>query len=196
MKIKFILLIFFSNYSFIYSNTNNNENNIIHHFCNVDKIDIKIKYPEISYESINIKRNLNSDDNNDEYQPIQIYVDKTYLEYQKNNNPSVSNLYTIIINSFDKCVKTFNKLLKVKPLQNKINFIKNEDLNNWNFNQNNVDSKIKVGGEGISADLLILPKFSINEEINFEYIEGYPVYFDQISNRPTVGVININYNIL
>ena len=102
----------------------------LYHFCTIDNIDIKIKYPENTNYSKYTKRNLNSNDNNnEEFKPIQIYVDKTYLTYQKNSNPSLNNLYIIIINAFDKCVKTFNKLLKVKPLQNKINFIKNEDLN-------------------------------------------------------------------
>ena len=178
----------------VYPNKSKNDNK--KHFCSIDSIDIKIKYPQNTNYSKNAKRNLNSNDNNnEEFKPIQIYVDKTYLTYQKNNNPSLNNLYTIIINAFDKCVKTFNKLLKVKPLKNKINFIKNEDLNEWKFLSQYIDSKIKQGGEGISTDLLILPKFSINENINFEYIQAIPTYFDESNNRPIVGIVNINSNI-
>ena len=196
MKVIFNLAtsIILLNIIFIKSNTKND----IHssHFCNVDKIDIKIKYPSKSNKMENIIRNLNlNDSNNEVFKPIRIYIDKTYLTYQKENNPSINSIYSIITKGLDNCTSALNKLLKVKPLQNKINFITNEDLNNWNFNLNYVDSKIKQGGTGVSTDLLILPKFSINENINFEYIEGYPVYFDESNNRPIVGILNINSKI-
>ena len=193
MKLKFISLtpIFLLIISHISSNDVNN-----HGFCNIDRVNIKIKYPNSTNNFKTIKRNLDiNDNNNQQFQPIKIYVDKTYLEYQKNINPSYQSLYSMIIRGLDKCTFILNKLLKVKPLQNKINFIAKDDLINWNFNPNNVDSKIIIGGEGISADILILPKFSINEDINFEYIEGYPVYFDESNNRPIVGILNINSKI-
>ena len=189
----FQLLIIFLYITFTISNKINNITN--YRFCNIDNRKIKIKYPKVLKEN-NIKRFLNPDDkNNETFQPIRIYIDKTYLSYQKDNNPSFNNLYSTIIKGLDKCSSTLNKLLKVKPLKSDINFITNEDLNNWNFNPNIIDSKLKYGGLGISTDLLILPKFIINEEIKFEYIEGYPVYFDVSSNRPIIGIININSNI-
>ena len=171
-----------------------NSNTKIKHFCTVDNRDIKIKYPKINNKSNIIKRNLdpNDNNNNENFKPIQIHVDKTYLEYQNSINSNINSLYSIIIKGLDKCVYTLNKLLKVKPLQNKINYITDEDLNNWNFNSNFINPKIKEGGEGISTDLLILPKFSIDETISFDYIEGYPVYFDEQSNRPIIGILNIN----
>ena len=163
-------------------------------FCTVDNINIKIKYPKIKNNTKIIKRNLDiiNNNNNEDYKPIQIYVDTTYLSYQNNNTPSLDNLYTIIIKAFDKCVYTLNKLIKVLPLDNKINFITEEDLNEWNFDPNYVDPNIKEGGEGISTDLLILPIFSMNDNISFEYMEGYPVYFNELNNRPIIGIININ----
>ena len=191
MKSKIFFLIPIIILSITYINTtisNNRDNN---HFCNVDNIDIKIKYPPKTSVK-NKTRILSTNNNNEEFKPIQIYVDKTYLIYQKNNNPLLDSLYSIIINAFEKCITILNKLFKVKPLQDKIDFITDDDLNNWEFNPNYIDSKIKNNGEGISADLLILPKFSQNETIYFDYIEGYPVYFDESTNRPIIGIININ----
>ena len=190
----FILLIILSNIECLNLNRTNNSYNSPS--CNIDKVNITIKYPFTS-DILNIKkrkRNLNS--KNGDFQQIRIYIDKTYLTYQKNNNPLITNsIYSIITNGLDKCALIINKLLKVMPLKTKINFITDEDLKNWNFTSNGIDSKIKIGGEGISTDLLILPKFTLNENSNSDYIEGYPVYFSESDNRPIVGILNINSNI-
>ena len=193
-RFKFILVAILLNIKFIHLNRDNIAHNS--HYCDIDKINIEIKYPFSSDKKNFIKRNLNNKDNNDEeFIPMRIYIDKTYLIYQKNNNPSINSIYSIINKSFDRCTSIITKLLKVKPLKNKINFITNEDLENWDFNSNGIDSKIKKGGEGISTDLLILPRFSNNETNDYDYMEGFPVYLDDSNNRPIVGIININTKI-
>ena len=183
MKTTFILFILFI---IFISKIKNNSKVRQRHFCSVDRINTKIKYPPFSQQRILTDA---------EFKPIRIYIDKTYLDYQKNLYPELNELYTVSLNGMQKVVETLQNLIKLKTLSYKINFITNEDLQEWEF-EDKINPKLKLNGEGIEADLVILPKFSSkNKIINYTNIEGYPVYFDKNTNRPIIGIININREI-
>ena len=105
----FILLIILSNIECL--NLNRTNNSYDFPSCNIDKVNITIKHPFTS-DVLGVKkrkRNLNS--KNGEFQQMRIYIDKTYLTYQKNNNPLITNsIYSIITNGLDKCALIINKL--------------------------------------------------------------------------------------
>lgn len=59
---------------------------------------------------------------NDEYKPIRIFLDTTYINYQGQNNINLKNMISKCIKAMNKCISTFEKLLKVIPMNNKIRY--------------------------------------------------------------------------
>ena len=131
-------------------------------------------------------------ESNVEFQEIRIYVDTTYIEYQKENDQNIQTYFSNIISGLNKAKSTITKLLKVQKSNYRIN-IKDSDLNDWGFDDHSkIDQNLIEGNAGIDADLVIIPIF-INEDSELLSV-GEPQKLDKDTNRPIVGVLKINQN--
>ena len=135
-------------------------------------------------EKYNKKRLLSDNDNNDGFTQIRIFIDKTYIQ---NQNSQLLDSYNKVILAIDKCVRTIQKLIKVKRI-GKIKFSDN-DLAVLDLDSNKIDPKLLPSGEGIETDLVIIPKFLENNSI---ICLGKPLIFDSSSKRPIGGILSIN----
>ena len=175
----FLLLVYFNCISCLGKNSSNNNNENRDLFYSNELNENKSQKEEF-------KRNLE-----EEYKPIRIYVDTSYLKYQFENN--MEEFYEIE-KSIEIAKNTIEKLIKVKPLNYKI-FI-NEDINGFNKNRMN----LTVFSEGISDDLLIfvrLPSTGQEDDlITNEELFAIPkiIKSDSASNRPIAGYIIFGYN--
>ena len=151
----------------------------------------------------NYKQNkLRKTSDNNNYEPIRIHCDFSYLKYQAQKNTNL-NLITIeneIEKSIEASIKIIKKLINVHPLSYPINKITVDDLTKWGFDSNFFDKLLITNGDGINADLVILLKFIESNETNLlldNEIASISNKFilDQITNRPIVGVIYISTNI-
>ena len=157
-----------------------------------------LKGNKISYKSNqNIIRKTSEVDN---YQPIRIFTDFSYLKYQSKDDSNLENIEKEIENSMNISVKTLKKLIKVIPLTYPINKISSDDLIQWGFEPENFKKSLLSEGEGVDADLVILLKFIDSEDKNLlldNEIASISTRFilDEKTKRPIVGVIYINKNI-
>ena len=151
----------------------------------------------------NYKQNkLRKTSDNNNYEPIRIHCDFSYLKYQAQKNTNL-NLITIeneIEKSIEASIKIIKKLINVHPLSYPINKITVDDLTKWGFDSNFFDKLLLTNGDGVNADLVILLKFIESDETNLlldNEIASISNKFilDRITNRPIVGVIYINTNI-
>ena len=157
------------------------------HFCGVDKMKIEISKNYISEMIKNpVKRKLDNDD----YKPIRIFLDTTYINYQGESNKNLKNMISKCITAMNKCISTFEKLLKVIPLNNKIKYNLEQAMKN----------KIEVIHSnlimGISTDLLIFPRIANEHELDESVLaNASPLQIENKYNRPIIGIVNINPNI-
>ena len=135
--------------------TNNNDFKIIPLNDNIDTPNNSLK----SLKDINNNKNrvLASSDG---FSEIRIFIDKTYINTQKAEN---ANNFDKVINAIDKCANTIKKLIRVKPM-NKIKF-SDSDLLSLEIGSNNIDQNLCYTCPGISADLVVIPKFIDNDSI-------------------------------
>ena len=126
----------------------------------------------------------------DGFTNIRIYIDKTYITQNFENSETLD----IVLNSLEKCVKSIEELIKVRKLD-KIKFTDSE-INKLGFNYNEIVPNLLPTGEGISADLIIFPKFVEIQSRTQQIIAiGKPEIFDQETKRPIGAIISINKNI-
>ena len=135
-----------------------------------------------SLKDINNKKNrlLASSDG---FSEIRIFIDKTYINTQKAEN---ADNFDKVINAIDKCVNTIKKLIKVKPM-NTIKF-SDSDLLSLEIGSNNIDQNLCYTCPGISADLVVIPKFIDNDSI---IAKGKPLILDPNTNRPIGAILLI-----
>ena len=89
------------------------------------------KNKNISYLTNQNKiRKISEDDN---YEPIRIQADFSYLKYQSKYNSNLFQIEKQIEDSVVSSIKTIKKLINVKPLFYPINKITTEDLSKWNL---------------------------------------------------------------
>ena len=153
---------------------------------------------KISYKSNNNKIRKTSDNNN--YEPIRIFSDYSYIKYQSKDNSILSTIEKEIEKAMDDAVKIVQKLISLNPLTYNINKITSEDLTQWGFKSNNIENKLLSEGKGIQTDLLILLKFIETGEENLlldNDIASFSTKFilDEETKRPIIGTIYINNNI-
>ena len=133
----------------------------------------------------NSKRLLS--DNSDGFTQIRIFIDKTYINKQ---NAEIINNYDKAILSIEKSVNTIQKLIKVKK-STKIKFSDTE-IAKLGLNSNDLDQNLLSTGNGIDADLIIIPKFIENDSI---IALGSPLIFDIKTKRPIGAILSINKNL-
>ena len=177
MFIIFNLIVIFL---FISSLINNNFKLIPLFYSNNNVINAK----DNKDEKYNKKRILSDNDNDDGFTQIRIFIDKTFIH---NQNAELLEDYDITMKAIEKCVKTLQKLIKVKRI-GKINFSDNEIVQ-LGLDSNKIDPKFLPNGEGIETDLVIIPKFVENDSI---ICLGIPVIFHSLSHRPIAGILSIN----
>ena len=133
-------------------------------------------------------RKLEMDD--DGFKSIRIFIDKTYIA----NNFDNEETFNKVMFSLDKCVKLIEEIIKVQQLD-KIKFTDLE-INTLGFNENEINSNLLPTGEGISADLIIFPKFvEMPQKSQLVLAIGKPKIFDQTTKRPIGAILSINKNI-
>ena len=171
-----ILIFFFISFkclkSFDYS-LNNNKNFTI--FCGVDKIKSKVQTYNLTEEQKLNKSKIRKLDLNDEnYNPIRIYISTTYLKSQvaQYSGLGITNKTIIILNELKIHLK---KLLKVKPLNYTIK-VEKQFLSDNGFIDGSGQFDNLLVDPGISCDLIILPKFgtlSDNELSSNNYMNDF-----------------------
>ena len=149
MKIKFILLIILSIL-------------IIQVFTQINPYIFKGN--KISYNSQ--KNKIRNIEYNNNFEPIRIYTDFTYIKSQANKNSNLVEVEKLIENSIENSINILKKLINVHPLSYSINKITQDDLNQWNLTSNNIDNSLLTNGAGINSDLVILLKFIEDGEEN------------------------------
>lgn len=137
---------------------------------------------------------------NDNYEPIRISPDFTYIKYQSQENSSLVQIETKIEESINNAIKILKKLINVHPLTEPINKISSDDLIQWGFKQNNINKSLLFDGNGINSDLIILLKFIESGEENLLLDNemasiSNKFILDETTKRPIIGVIYINNNI-
>ena len=139
---------------------------------------------EINHD-VNHKKRLLSD-NDENFHEIRIYIDKTYI---KSQNIASINDFNTVMEVIEKCVNIIQKLVKVNNTE-KIHFSDSE-LVKLEINSNQINSSL-TSGQGIDADLIVIPKFI---ESNSIMALGKPVIFDSVSRRPIGAILSINKNL-
>ena len=69
-------------------------------------------------------------------QPIRIFSDTTFIESQSTNQENLEKIVSYLIPALTNAKNTINKLVNVTKTNSKLNIIKNEYLNLWQFNSN------------------------------------------------------------
>ena len=138
-------------------------------------------------------------DNND-YEPIRIYSDFSYIKYQVQEDSNLNEIEKIIEQSIENAIKILQKLISVHPLAYPINKVSSEDLTQWSFKTNNINQSLLSNGNGVNSDLIILLKFIESGDSNLlldNEIASISNKFilDEDTKRPIIGVIYLNNNI-
>ena len=139
---------------------------------------------------INNKRKLE-----DDFKPINIYIDKSYLTSQLQINSEEDNLY-LINQCIDKAKTTIEKIFKVKKNKNKI-IIYHDDFDKLlYFNKNYTDQSLI--GRIIENDLVIFIRMSggnDNMDIrNNEIFGRSQIIKNDVDGRPMVGYVILGYH--
>ena len=183
MKVKFILLIIFSIL-------------IIQVLTQLNPHFFKGKKIKYNPQNNTIRKTT---DNND-YEPIRIYSDFSYIKYQAQEDSNLNEIEKIIEKSIEDAIKILKKIISVHPLTYPINKISSDDLTQWSFKTNKIDQSLLSNGNGVNSDLTILLKFIESGDTNLlldNEIASISNKFilDEDTKRPIIGVIYLNNNI-
>ena len=175
----FYLSLFLSQYSTTLSINNDSE------IKSVNKINNTLLFSKKNYNMNDQKRLLS--DNDDSFHAIRIFIDKKYIISQ---NIVSGTVFNKVMGAIEKCINITQKLLKVNNIE-KIKF-SDSDLVKLGLNLGQYDDNLLSSGQGIDADLIIIPKFI---EGNSIIALGEPIVFDQSTKRPIGGILSINKNL-
>ena len=175
----FYLSLFLSQYSTYFSINNDSE------IKSVNKINNTLLFSKKNYNMNDQKRLLS--DNDDSFHAIRIFIDKKYIISQ---NIVSGTVFNKVMGAIEKCINITQKLLKVNNIE-KIKF-SDSDLVKLGLNLGQYDDNLLSSGQGIDADLIIIPKFI---EGNSIIALGEPIVFDQSTKRPIGGILSINKNL-
>ena len=149
---------------------------------------MKANYSFESYftpeEKIKIKRRkLNDKD----FKPIRIFLDTTYILSQSEENSALKDKISMIIPAMERCVKIFEKLLKVIPYSRKLT-IKIEQAESYGIKK--ISPEVS---SGISSDLIIFARIADENELSDSTLANAGARkLEYETNRPIAGVVNIN----
>ena len=176
------------------TNNRKTQKKIKKHSCGAGNSNYKIKTVKLYNNFNNSTRVL---ENNDEefYNPINIFYDMTYLKQQNlNSSKNLLEKINIIEKAMFRCVNIFKKLLNIKtPLKSQIKIKTEQDLKEWKFTKYKIHSDLMPNSKGISCDLVLLIRFkNENEDMKYEFPEASAVYIDEYTRRPILGILVIN----
>ena len=194
--------LFLIKYILIFSFITKSISSTIHYRCGTNDLKIKPKIlcPKFSQNKSKInsnllqKRKLDDDIDKDGFKSFNIYIDKHNIIRESSRN-GMKEHQEIIINALDKAAETLEKLLRVKPITDGLQFsdddLKKLGITTWDkekFGDKALDKKIDMKSLGI--DLVI---FSTFEEMDEEVIAAAsPMYMQGDNNQPVLGIIYIN----
>ena len=187
-KINFFLLII--NFFISYQNSEVNSNlKQKHHLpkikCNVGKGKTEYKINKFSeQQNLNLDNQRKLDDN--DFQTIRIYISTNYISLQLSLLQSADLLDTIK-EYLNNIVEYIKKLIKVKPMQRKIQSIKREQID-WNIGlDSNYDRDLE---NGISYDLVVVPVVNSGDSMNCISLSR-----DTTTKRTTIAKILMPLNL-
>ena len=193
-NIIFIMIYFFLLINIIISNKTSQ------YHCGVNKLKIKPKNIEpkikVNIEDPSYKRRM-SDIDEDGFKNFNIYVDKINIE-KDITKYKMEKYRTLILNSIDKAANALQKLLKVKPLENGIQF-SNEELNdieiyNWDSNKfGDYAVRRNIDMNQLGIDLIIFSKIENLDE--YTIAQASSRYTQNSNHQPLLGIVEINSNI-
>ena len=160
--------------------------------CGVDDEHIPVirakNYVEIDQNHPAYKRKLDGD----EYKDFHIYLDLANIESEITKF-GLEKYKTMYIESLKKAVKTLESLLKVKKPTKGFKFtdnnIKNINISYWNKTVVGSEAKDDLAAQDI--DMILFGRFDENMDKSTLASAG-PRYTDPDTNRPVIGVVNIN----
>jgi len=158
-------------------------------FCGVDLLSYKISYAPKTNQINNNNNNLSNDI---KYQPLRIFIESTFFEFQASSNQELLNNIPIIKSALDSAVEAINNLIEIedKGNTNLFNFIDSEffkdyQITKWSPIFNNKNSNI-------NSDLLIIMKFDTDNIFSNGIIASADsIILDPETNRPLVAIITI-----
>ena len=162
---------------------------IIKIFC-----DDKINLDEIIYKENEINKNyFINDENNSKrklqnFEPIRIYIDKYYLEQ---NRQAFTNRYDLFYKALDKVKNTLEKLIEVKQ-ETSID-LTNIDFDSYFFDKGKLDSNL-INNNNFPADLVIFTRENIDlDKVELDTCsEKQGIIRSNSNGRPIIGYIVIN----
>ena len=163
--------------------------------CGAGNSNYKIKKVRF-HDKINDSKRILDKNNEESYNPINIYYDMTYIKQQKlNSTQNLLEKINIIEKAMYRCSNIFKKLINIiNPLKSPIKIKSEQDLKEWKFTKYKIHSDLMPNSKGISCDLVILIRFkNENEDIKYEFPEASAVYIDEYTKRPILGILIINY---
>ena len=160
------------------------------HFCGVDYLNFKIKKSSNSkIQNINLKtRNLK-----EEYTPIRIFVDTTYLDKQVSLFDNMTDNLPVIKYALNKSVEGINKLLEVVQFADNVYSDLNQELLNkygifeWDEQINNSEML------SLNYDYVLFPRFVVESDKIPEGViaAAAPILLENQTKRPIAGFIMI-----
>ena len=162
-----------------------------HRFCGADKMNYTIKKsmkPSNSTQKIN--RKLSTD-----YTKIRILVETTYLEVQANSlDSTLKSKFPSIKEALNKAVNGISNLLNVEQLGGDIfeNILNEEFFNYYSILQY---PKSLINPKNVDADYILLVRFENTNELPSGVLaSAMPLYLDEETNRPIIGILTISKN--
>ena len=164
-------------------NTTNKKSKIT---CSVDKIKFNPKkIPSITKKGTKEKIKERKLDNDDEFQPIRIYLSTSSLENQLD---TILPEEKDILEYLNNAKEYISKLIKVKPRGSNIIYSR-EDQNKLDILLRVIDQSLIIG---VLYDLVIIPSISVYDKTITSEILG----LDQDTNRPIIAQVNISVNLI
>ena len=171
--------------------------------CGTNRLKIKPKALtpqfQIKEDDPSYKRRL-ADIDKDGFKSFNIYVDKYNIEYELEGT-ELEDYKEIILNALDRAAGTLQNLLRIKPLEDSMQF-SDEDLqgeyiyiSEWDrelFGDQAYENGININSQGI--DLVIFT--TLDDEMGEETIAAAtPIYTQEPNNQPDLGIVYLNSKI-
>ena len=188
---------FIIKYILIFSLITKITTNKFHYRCGTNDLKIKPKIlgPKFSKNKSKVnsnpleKRKLDDIDE-DGFKSFNIYIDKYNIIKELSRN-KMKDHQEIILNALDKAAETLEKLLRVKPITDGLQFsndeLKDIGINSWDerkFGDKALDNNIDMKSLGI--DLVI---FSTFEEMDEDVIAAAaPVFMQRDNHQPVLEI--------
>ena len=177
---------------FILSLEIKSENNH-HFFCGVDYLKTNIFETTPPPKKTNTIRNLNSI----EFFPVRIFLDLTYIKLQSQTieQTEILNNFNIMMLALNQSVKAISEIIKVERYEK--NYFKD------GLNATILKSRINIWDGALNDsnyihknyDYVLFTKLSNFEELSINMLTQ-PFYLAADTNRPLLGIIEINYLLL